>query len=84
MGTDGGCVHSLGLQPYRLGVVEISTTIFDVFRLQPDGSELHVGEAASYNMALLHIELLGSKVPAKYIIQDRENGQRHVLNFGGL
>jgi len=64
--------------------MELSTTLFDIFRLQPDGSELHVGEAASYNIALIHIELLGSKVPAKYIIQDWETGQRHVLNFGAL
>ena len=58
--------------------------IFDIFRLQPDGSDLHVGEAKSYTGALFEIELLALKVPAKYVIHDRGTGQRHVLNLEHL
>lgn len=57
------------------------STIFDIFRLQPDGSELRVGEAKSYVGALFDLEMLASRVPAKYVIRDRATGQRHVLNF---
>ena len=55
--------------------------IFEIFRLQPDGSELYVGQAASYNIALFDVEMLASKVPAKYIIRDRETGQGLVVNL---
>lgn len=58
--------------------------IFDIYRLQSDGSELHVGEARSYNIAFIDVEMLASKVPAKYVIRDRETGQRHVLNLSPL
>lgn len=55
--------------------------IFDIFMLQPDGSELHVGQAKSYMGALFDSEMLASRVPAKYVIRDRTTGQRHVLNL---
>ena len=58
--------------------------MFDVFRLQPDGTELHVGEAASHFVALLHLEMIAARVPAKYAIRDRETGQRHVVNLQHL
>jgi PAS domain-containing protein len=58
--------------------------IFDIFRLQPDGSELRVGEANSYTGALFDTELLASRVPAKYVVRDRATGQRHVLNLACL
>ena len=64
--------------------MEAPTAIFDIFRLQPDSSEVYVGEVASYNTALLEVELLASKNPAKYIIHDRETGQRHIVNLAGL
>ena len=54
---------------------------FDIFRLQPDGSELHVGETTSYNIALIDVEMLGSRIPAKYVIRDRGTGRRHALNL---
>lgn len=59
-------------------------TIFDIFRCLPDGAELQVGQAASYNAALFDCELLASKVPAQYVIRDRVTGQRHVLNLRRL
>ena len=59
-------------------------TIFDVFRVQSDGSELHVAEAPSYYLALIDVEMLASKVPAKYVIRERETGQRHVLNLASM
>jgi hypothetical protein len=64
--------------------MEISSQIFEVFRLRPDGSELYVCKAASYNLALFEVELLASKIPAKYVIRDRRSGQRHVQNLDPL
>jgi hypothetical protein len=64
--------------------MEISSQIFEVFRLQADSSELYVCRAASYNLALFEVELLASKVPAKYVIRDQRSGQRHVQNLGSL
>ena len=58
--------------------------IFEIFRLQPDGSELCVGKATSYNIALFDVEMLASKVAAKYIIRDRETGQGLVVNLASL
>ena len=58
-----------------------SKITFDIFKLQSDGSELPVGEAESYNLALIDLEILASMVPAKYVIRDRETGQKHVLNL---
>lgn len=57
---------------------------FDIFRLQSDGSEMHLGEATSYRIALIDVEMLAAKVPGKYVIRDRETGQKHVLNLGVL
>src|SRR5215470_2657710 len=59
-------------------------TIFDIFRRQLDGSELHVGQAASYNTALFDCELLASRIPAQYVIRDRVTGQKCVLNLRHL
>jgi len=58
--------------------------IFDLLRLQPDGSELHVGKATSYTGAVFDIEMLASRVPAKYVIRDRVTGQRHVISLERL
>jgi PAS domain-containing protein len=62
----------------------LPTAIFDIFRLQPDGSELPAGKAESYTGALFDIEMLASRVPAKYVIRDRATGQRHVVNLARL
>jgi len=62
----------------------LTAAIFDIFRLQPDGSELHLGKAKSYIGALFDIEMLASRVAANYVIRDRATGQRHVLNLGHL
>jgi len=64
--------------------MEISPKNFEIFRLRPDGSELYVGEAVAYSIALFDVEMLASKVPAKYVIRDRGTGQRHVLNMRPL
>lgn len=61
--------------------MELLQKTFEIFKLQQDGSELYVGEAMSYNIALFDAELLASKVPAKYAIRDRGTGQRCVLNL---
>ena len=58
------------------------SAIFDIFRVQPDASEAHVGKAKSYTGAVFEAELLGTKVPAKYVIRDRMTGQRYVVNLG--
>jgi len=62
--------------------MEISSQIFEIFRLRPDGSELYVCKAASYNIAVFDVEMLASKVPAKYVIRDRRNDQRHFTEPG--
>jgi hypothetical protein len=64
--------------------MESCTAVFDIFRLQPDGSEVHAGEATSYTGALQDIELLASRKPARYIIHDRETGQRNIVNLSAL
>ena len=66
------------------GAVRTSQAIFDIFRVEPDGSELQVGEAASYSIALMDVEMLASKIPAKYVVCDRETGQRWLMNLGRL
>jgi hypothetical protein len=71
-----------GCMPCGGRAVEISSQIFEIFRLRPDGSELYVCKAASYNIALFDVEMLALKVPAKYVIRDRRSGQRHVQNLG--
>jgi len=71
-----------GCMPCGGRAMEISSQIFEIFRLRPDGSELYVCKAASYNIALFDVEMLASKVPAKYVICDRRSGQRHVQNLG--
>ena len=73
-----------GCAPYRGRAMEIASQNFEIFRLHPDGSELYVCKAASYDIALFEVELLASKVPAKYVIRDRRSGQRHVQNLGPL
>jgi hypothetical protein len=64
--------------------MEIASQNFEIFRLRPDGSELYVCKAASYNIALFDVELLAAKVPAKYVIRDRRSGQRHLQNLDPL
>lgn len=64
--------------------MEISSRIFEIFRLHPDGSELYVGKATSYNIALFDVEMLASKVPAHYVIRDAGTGRRHILNLERL
>jgi hypothetical protein len=54
--------------------MQTSRRIFDIFRLQPDGSGLHIGESASSNVALIDVEMFASKVPAEY-------GGRRLLAF---
>jgi hypothetical protein len=64
--------------------MEIASQNFETFRLRPDGSELYVCKAASYDIAHFDVELLASKVPAKYVIRERRSCQRHVQNLGPL
>ena len=65
-------------------VAQTSQIVFDIFRLESDGSELLVGEAASYRIAFMDVEILGSRVQAKYIIRERKTGERNILNLGPL
>ena len=64
--------------------MEISAKTFEIFRLQPNGAELYVGEASSYSIALFDVEMLAAKVPGKYAVCDRGTGQRFVLNLRTL
>ena len=54
---------------------------FYIFKLQPDDSELPIGEAESYNEALFEIEFAAIRSPGKYVIRDQMTGERQVLNL---
>ncbi len=73
-----------GCMPCGGRAMEIASQNFEIFRLRPDGSEQYVCKAASFDIALFDVDLLASKVQAKYVIRDRRSGQRHVQNLGPL
>ena len=53
---------------------------FDIFKLCHDGSEQWVSGAESFNIATMHLEILASRVPGKYAIDDRSSGKRFLFN----
>jgi len=55
---------------------------FDIFKLQPDGSEQWIDNATSFNGAMFHVELAAARSPGQYVIQHRITGERKVINFG--
>ena len=56
--------------------------LFDIYRVDFDGSVMWLGSAQSYNVALLEIELTAVEAPGDYIIVNRQTGDRTVLSFG--
>ena len=55
---------------------------FEILRVEGDRVISNVGEAESYNIAILCMELAAARFPAKYIIHNRKTEQRHVFDFG--
>jgi len=56
---------------------------FDISFAPPNGTEVSVAEAESFNTAVLAAELAGLRNPGKYIVRDRTTGQANTLNFEG-
>jgi hypothetical protein len=56
--------------------------LFDMYRVDFDGSVEWLGSIRDYSMALLEIELTAVEAPGDYAIVNRETGERTVLSFG--
>jgi hypothetical protein len=56
--------------------------LFEMYRVDFDGSVEWLGSAQSYSLALLEIELTAVEAPGDYAIVNRRTGERTVLNFG--
>ena len=56
--------------------------LFDIYRVDFDGSVMWLGSAQSYNVAFLQIELTAVEAPGDYAIVNRRTGERTILSFG--
>lgn len=56
-------------------------TEFDIFKVQPDGSERWVDRADSFSAALFQAELAGIESPGKYVIRNQCNAEREVISL---
>ena len=56
--------------------------LFDMYRVDFDGSVEWLGSVRDYSVALLEVELTAVEAPGDYVIVNRQTGDRMVLNFG--
>jgi len=56
--------------------------LFDIYRVDVDGSAKWLDSVQSYSAALLKIELIAVEAPSDYAIVSRQTGDRTVLSFG--
>ena len=56
--------------------------LFDIYRVDVDGSAEWLDSVESYSVALLKIELIAVKAPGDYAIVNRQTGERTVLSCG--
>jgi hypothetical protein len=64
----------------RFAVAE-DLPVFDILRIQSDGSEQCVGKAPHFSSAALYVELLAFNAPGKYMIRDRKTNHTWAMNF---
>ena len=56
--------------------------LFDIYRVDVDGSAKWLDSVQSYSAALLKIELIAAEAPSDYAIVSRQTADRTVLSFG--
>ena len=56
--------------------------LFDMYRVDVDGSVEWLGSSQDYRLALLEIGLNSVEAPGEYVIVDRQTSDRIVLSFG--
>jgi len=58
------------------------SALFDLYKLDLQGSAKWLGSVQSFNMALFEIELTAKKAPGDYAVINRQTGERTDLTFG--
>jgi hypothetical protein len=58
------------------------SALFDLYKLDLQGTVKWLGSVHTFNMALFEVELTAARAPGDYTVINRQTGERTDLTFG--